>query len=380
MEPRGLVWHSLEPRGETMLTTRLQEPARRLAFLLVLCSIQLAEPVWAAPLRDQMASAASAAAPAASTVVSAATSSAPGMTSVTQATTTPVNAPATTSVAEAPAYTPRGADTCIRCHDDPKVLSIFKTRHAVQADARTPFAHLQCEACHGAGANHGAHLHPGEPRPPIPRFGKDSPATVAEGNAVCLSCHQDSEHVGWQGSVHDREGLSCTSCHQIHPEHDPVMAVSSQPDVCYQCHQKERADFQKTSAHPVYYGNMDCSSCHSVHDSLTPALLNAQTLNDTCFTCHAEKRGPFLWEHAPAAEDCSNCHVPHGSVNPALLTSRPPLLCQSCHATQDHPSFAFTSGGLPGRAPNGFLLEQSCMNCHSQVHGSNDPSGAVLNR
>jgi len=282
--------------------------------------------------------------------------------------------------AAAPVYTPRGADTCLRCHDDPAVLAIFKTKHAVQADPHTPFAHLQCETCHGAGSEHAAHLHPGETRPPIPRFGSKSPATVQMGNATCLSCHQDSDHIGWQGSIHDREGLSCTSCHTIHAEHDPVLAVTSQPQVCYRCHQKVRADFQKASAHPVSQGDMDCSSCHSPHDSLAPALLKAQTINDNCYTCHAEKRGPYLWEHPPVTEDCSECHVPHGSVNPTLLVSRPPFLCQSCHATADHPSVAFTPGGLPGGAPNGFLLGESCLNCHSQIHGSNDPSGAELNR
>lgn len=354
--------------------------------MLLACALAPSTPAWSADtLRQPAPSAGTAAPPPAATAAAPAPSkAAPAGTLVAPASATTVTAatmaPAPATAVQAPAYTPRGADTCIRCHDDPQVLSIFKTRHAVQADARTPFAHSQCESCHGAGGNHAAHLHPGEPRPAIPLFGKNSPGSVAQGNAVCLSCHQDSEHVGWQGSVHDREGLSCTSCHQIHPEHDPVLAVGSQPDVCYRCHQKVRADFQKISAHPVYYGNMDCSSCHSTHDSLTPALLNAQTLNDTCYTCHAEKRGPFLWEHAPVAEDCSNCHVPHGSVNEALLANRPPLLCQSCHATQDHPSFAFTSGGLPGGAASGFLLEQGCMNCHSQVHGSNDPSGAALNR
>ena len=42
----------------------------------------------------------------------------------------------------------------------------------------------------------------------------------------------------------------------------------------------------------------------------------ARHLNDTCYDCHAEFRGPYLWEHAPVPEDCSNCHDPHGSNHP----------------------------------------------------------------
>ncbi len=277
-------------------------------------------------------------------------------------------------------YTPRGADTCLRCHDDPQTLAIFKTKHADSADPHTPFAHLQCETCHGPGGDHAAHLHPGESRIPIPRFGKHSPATVAEDNAVCLSCHQDSHRIGWQGSIHEREGLACVSCHTIHVAKDPVLVKGQQPAVCYTCHQAVRADFAKFSRHPVPDGNLDCTSCHAPHDSLNPHLLVASTVNDTCYTCHAEKRGPFLWEHPPASENCSLCHVPHGSVNPSLLVSRPPMLCQSCHSQAGHPSLAFNAAGLPTGQPNAFLLGGSCLNCHSQVHGSNDPSGAVLNR
>jgi len=56
--------------------------------------------------------------------------------------------------AAVPEYTQTGADTCIKCHSEPAVMGIFKTKHAVGADARTPFAQEQCESCHGPGAEH----------------------------------------------------------------------------------------------------------------------------------------------------------------------------------------------------------------------------------
>jgi len=111
-------------------------------------------------------------------------------------------------------------------------------------------------------------------------------------------------------------------------------------------------------------------------------MLIKPTLNQTCFSCHADKRGPLLWEHAPVAEDCSLCHTAHGSVRSALLTKSPPLLCQQCHSAADHPSAARTSSSLPGGSAGGsiFLVAGSCTNCHSQVHGSNHPAGAKLMR
>ena len=112
-------------------------------------------------------------------------------------------------------------------------------------------------------------------------------------------------------------------------------------------------------------------------------MLNKPTVNQTCFSCHAEKRGPLLWEHAPVAEDCTLCHSSHGSVRQALLTKTPPLLCQQCHSVAGHPSVR-THRCRPARrqrrSGSVFLLAGSCTNCHSQVHGSNHPAGAKLMR
>jgi DmsE family decaheme c-type cytochrome len=277
-------------------------------------------------------------------------------------------------------YTRTGADTCLLCHNTPKVKAIFSTKHAVMADSRTPFAGNQCEACHGPGAQHVQPPAKGKKRTPVPFFAPNSPASVAQENAVCLTCHKDAPRMAWHGSIHQREGLACVSCHTIHARHNPALEAATQAQVCYRCHKGIRADFEKFSHHPVATAQLTCGSCHNPHGSFGPMLLNQDTVNQTCYQCHAAKRGPFLWEHPPVQEDCLNCHVPHGSVNPHLLVSRPPLLCQQCHAPSGHPSIAFGPGGLPSGKPNGFLLARSCMNCHSRIHGSNDPSGAPLSR
>jgi DmsE family decaheme c-type cytochrome len=251
----------------------------------------------------------------------------------------------------------------------------------VKADERTPFAHLQCETCHGPGGDHTKRLHPGQPRPPIPFFGSKSPASVAEENAVCTNCHKGDQLMQWHGSTHQREDIACVSCHTIHAEKDPVLVKSEQPKVCLTCHKDVRTDMFKASAHPVRQGDMACTDCHAPHGSTGPELLTKATVNQTCYTCHADKRGPFLWEHEPASEDCTLCHSPHGSNHPAMLTRQAPLLCQSCHSPAGHPSIAQGPSGLPGQGmPSGFLLGGSCLNCHSQVHGSNSPSGATLQR
>lgn len=318
--------------------------------------------------------------------------------------TTPASdATTTTDTATSPAlakevveYSPKGADTCLKCHDEDSkfpVLDIFKTKHAIKADARTPFAGLQCEACHGPGVNnpvlidetgkeggHVSKVRPGEQRPPIIAFDADSDVPVSVQNGMCLGCHEHNARIGWHGSQHQSADVACASCHTIHTPHDPVLDKQTQPGKCYTCHQKQRAEFMKPSSHPVRFGQLGCSDCHAVHGSSTTALLLKPTLNETCYSCHADKRGPFLWEHAPASEDCTLCHAPHGSIHPALLVKRTPLLCQQCHSQFGHPSVAQTGAGLPSGTASSYLLAGSCTNCHTQVHGSNHPSGVKMMR
>jgi len=285
-------------------------------------------------------------------------------------------------------YSEKGADTCLNCHDTEAdtatftTAAIFKTRHAQRGNAHAPFGAggLQCEACHGPGARHSSK---GSKKvATINSLKANSFMSAEQRNLPCLGCHQSDARTGWHAGAHQRSDLACTDCHRLHVQDDPVLAKSTQPDVCFNCHKKQRADFYKTSSHPVRFGVMGCSDCHNTHGSTNPALLTKSTVNQTCYTCHAEKRGPVLWEHAPVAEDCTLCHSSHGSVHAALLSKTPPLLCQQCHTVAGHPSVARTGAALPGGGAGGsiFLLAGGCSNCHSQVHGSNHPAGAKLMR
>jgi len=284
--------------------------------------------------------------------------------------------------ADKPAYSRNGADTCLNCHDDEVVLGVFHTKHAVPGDPRSPFGagQLQCEACHGPGGKHTARVKRGEERPPMIKFGSDKPTPVREQNAMCVACHQADLGFGWHGSAHDDNTVACADCHDLHVARDPVLSTSTQSAVCETCHQIQRADALKPYAHPLHEGKMACGDCHDPHGSTAQYLLVGQTTNETCYQCHADKRGPFLWEHPPVAEDCTNCHAPHGSNQPDMLVQRAPVLCQSCHSQAGHPSIAHTPDGLPDGMPSKYLLGQSCLNCHSQVHGSNHPSGSKLMR
>ena len=290
--------------------------------------------------------------------------------------------PQTPATTAPPAYSSKGADTCLGCHNDDTVLGLFKTKHARPLDDRGPFGHggLQCEACHGPG---GAHVRArGRQRAGIVDFGPHALATPAAQNAQCLGCHQSNAAREWATGVHAANNLTCATCHHLHSPQDPVRSVATQFEVCTGCHEAQHTDLFKPSHHPVREGKMACTACHLPHGSTAPAQLVSNTVTETCTRCHAEYRGPFLWEHQPVTESCLNCHDPHGSVQPTLLKMRPPFLCQSCHQGAGHPSIFNSPAGLAGGGgtPSVYLLAGGCTNCHSQVHGSNHPSGRALMR
>ena len=278
------------------------------------------------------------------------------------------------------AFSPLGADTCLGCHNNPTVTGLFRTKHARPDDDHGPFGHggLQCEACHGPG---GAHVKAGGgPLAGMVDFGPKAAAPAPVQNEKCLGCHQSNAAHDWATSAHAGSNVACASCHTLHTAKDPMTTAAAQVDVCTSCHQAQHTDLFKPSHHPLREGKMACTSCHSPHGSTAPAQLVKNTVTETCTACHAEFRGPFLWEHQPVAEDCTNCHNPHGSAQPALLKLRTPFLCQTCHEAAGHPSIVNSPQGLPGGTPSAFLLNGGCINCHSQVHGSNHPSGRALMR
>jgi DmsE family decaheme c-type cytochrome len=221
-----------------------------------------------------------------------------------------------------------GAKSCVACHALEKVHASH-TLHvqAFRAGAPGSGPDGACESCHGPGSEHakdptGAGL--------IIAFTRDAKTPIDVQTGTCLGCHAGGARQHWIGSVHQARQLSCTDCHNPMARLSPegVLAKSSINAVCSTCHQDIRAKFNRRSHMPLPEGQISCVDCHNPHGTLTRPLLKTDTVNETCYTCHAEKRGPFLFEHAPVRENCLNCHDPHGSNNQTLLVLPLPMLCQ----------------------------------------------------
>lgn len=265
-------------------------------------------------------------------------------------------------------------EKCLECHDDDDeaAVALRKTRHRTEADSHAP----TCMACHGDSK---AHAKAGKSKPER-TFGKNTVTSVTDRNEACLSCHEkDAKRMLWRGSTHDTNDIACAACHQVHNQQDKVRDKRTQPEVCFNCHKEQRAQVNKPSHHPIIEGKMGCADCHNVHGSAGPKLMKRDSVVDTCYICHMEKRGPFLHNHEPVNEDCSNCHNPHGTTAESMLKMRAPFLCHNCHTPH-----GATQPQLAGRGPtlgitswnSGSTITQgrACLNCHTQIHGSNNPS------
>ena len=258
-------------------------------------------------------------------------------------------------------------EECSNCHED-AVSHVQKTMHGKLANS--------CADCHGDVTAHAASGDPAD----VKSLKSLSPK---EASQTCLNCHEKGRQANWHGGMHDRRGVGCTSCHSVHDfksEKAQLKTVRAQ-ETCFSCHPNVRSQGMRTSHHPVREGKMDCSSCHNPHDATKPKMLLAESINEQCYSCHTEKRGPFLWEHAPVREKCTTCHTPHGSNHDKLLVAKQPYLCQRCHANTRHPGTLYDArNAVAGANPSNRLIEHGCRNCHQNIHGSNHPSGPYLGR
>lgn len=267
-----------------------------------------------------------------------------------------------------------GDDTCVNCHENMKA-GYANSLHAKGADPNSAAAMKGCETCHGPASKHIEDPTTNKPR-------KFTGLSADETNAVCTTCHTSGGHALWAGSKHEARGVSCTTCHSVHnPKGDKQIKAETQSKLCASCHANVVNKLNRFNHMPVREDKMACSSCHNMHGSANVKMLKTGTnIDQACTSCHAEKRGPHLWEHAPVANACVTCHDPHGSNNDRMLVAKAPFLCQRCHVTSRHPPTVYDGFVFKNSQNGNKITGRSCMICHSQIHGSNSPNGKAFLR
>jgi DmsE family decaheme c-type cytochrome len=263
-----------------------------------------------------------------------------------------------------------GADTCAGCHEE-KFKHFSTTPHvALIGDEHLPVRDRGCEACHGPGAAHVGSA--GKPGTILnPRKG-----TAAEVAARCARCHQE-QMPGRQTFhyEHDTDAVSCNDCHSPHqPQTNRALLMTPQPALCLGCHGETAAQFRRPYHHRVLEGAMACTDCHQPHERWNTAesRRSVEGVSTLCARCHADKRGPFVFEHLAitrSRDACMTCHSPHGSTNNRLLVRNTVFqVCIQCHA-----EIGLSASGSAGVFPHDLANPRTreCIVCHTQIHGSN---------
>jgi DmsE family decaheme c-type cytochrome len=259
-----------------------------------------------------------------------------------------------------------GSAECVLCHEELKTDFLHTAHARTLLDDKAGLDQQGCEMCHGAGGAHAVLRSRGA----IFAFDWQDPQAT---NDICLRCHTwlTSDHE-WDRTTHAKAGLTCTQCHDPHQnqrvKQERFLLLEQQDRLCAECHRDAANDFMRFSHHPVQLGTdvepgaaaMHCTSCHDVHAGKERAMLPTRRVSDLCVTCHADKAGPFRFEHLSNQEGlgrgCMECHAQHGSHSETLLVADGRALCAQCHTDrEDHyqPLTCWTTG------------------CHTDVHGSN---------
>ena len=270
--------------------------------------------------------------------------------------------------AGAPAGTEATTVSCAECHDQAKAFANNPhARGKTTKQGEVPNA--VCTPCHGNGE---LHIEAGGDK------GKIFVLKGRCGSETCLDCHDQTK--GCKSMHSDKhansEGVNCLSCHTIHGSLlvGKSLLAKKELDLCGSCHESQAAVFRnKPYGHRIGRGGMECSTCHAPHQSTNAGCeitKKTKSGESICVSCHAEKKGPFVFPHmAGAIGDCMTCHEPHASNNPhRLKRATVSQLCLECHSP--------IKGGTLGSQPPSFhnLLTaryQNCTTCHTAIHGSN---------
>ncbi|HSP34345.1 MAG TPA: cytochrome c3 family protein [Thermoanaerobaculia bacterium] len=175
--------------------------------------------------------------------------------------------------ADSPVYATHVAETCSRCHSDPKRMAAYKIptdqyakwRVSVHANDMFEKGDLTAPTCNDCHGNHGA-----------------TPPGVESVSFVCGQCH-----------MREAELFRKSRKHEQWQQHNEQYLVGGA--TCGSCHDDNRAKLNIAKFN-------ECVTCHENHGIVRPSIASLGVLPDTpCAFCH-EGTGPLADRVAEPAE------------------------------------------------------------------------------
>jgi predicted CXXCH cytochrome family protein len=303
----------------------------------------------------------------------------------------------------------QGRMTCATCHTAHAVPNSSDIRTVVflrQPNVNSSF----CLACHPEHAQKNKFQHPlGNADKPVPQNILDAGGKTSE----------------------DGHAVFCQTCHEPHVTRNAWMLVLPPAKLCISCHTERAPDTSAPAGAPVHRigqtypgfeppasllskkatfgpnGELDCLSCHRLHDAsgAVPLLIQSNQNGSLCLQCHENEKTVIYSPHdlrfsAPQAVNaqgqssqesgvCGTCHRIHGWARDVQDTHMPhSSACVNCHETSgpgagNRPYLAAHPVGIPLPADMNPPLpldkatrDIGCLTCHDP-HTPLSPTASV---
>ena len=253
------------------------------------------------------------------------------------------------------------------------------TPHAQAKNPRSPAAAHGCESCHGPGQAHvdddaeGAH--------PEVR-GDEAGARSAQ---TCLACHNRGTHAGWEGSAHERaQSVVHHVPQRAQPEVGGTAAGQADRDAALRDVPPAAGDQDRArrGAHAGARGQ------DVVQLLPQPARLDQQRQESEDAAAPSPSCARAATRRCAGRCSSSTRRCARTAPPATTRTARRTIACWSsacrCSASaatspRKHPATLYDKDQITTNKSNR-MFGRSCVNCHSNIHGSNHPSGQFFMR
>lgn len=126
-----------------------------------------------------------------------------------------------------------------------------------------------------------------------PHSSSEPSLLAGEQTIICVKCHfQDSNYAGMpREQILTHDAMECSTCHQPHGSETPSFLVDNNIDLCGGCHERAHSTshpFGPDIIDPRSEEPITCLSCHKLHGAAFKPYLPLSSEMDLCIQCHRQ--------------------------------------------------------------------------------------------